>query len=166
VAVSPNEAALGGARLFRASWFWTWNVAGAVVGGLGGGLLFLVIGADMLWHAAGNRHAAFLGAALVVCSVGTLAALFPGNLVAAFPTAVEVKVDRGLVLIAPLKRVLIPFAEMRDIRPSLLQQGYVVRLRRRRGLLGRFVIHWAFGRDREPLAQAIRRTIARGAEEA
>jgi hypothetical protein len=164
MAAPSNEATgRGGAKLFRGSRFWRWNVTGATISGLGGGLLFIVIGAELLRATAGNRQAAILGAALVACAVGSLASLFPGNLIATFPTAVRVEAGRGLVLIAPLTRIPIAFEEIRDIRSALTQQGYVVRLKRRHRLLGRFVIHSFFGRDRELLAQAIRRAIEREA---
>jgi hypothetical protein len=42
----------------------------------------------------------------------------------------------------------------------IFQPGYLVRLKRRRRLLGSFLIPWYFGDQAEPLANAIREELA------
>jgi hypothetical protein len=99
------------------------------------------------------------GLALVL--VLSVLCLVPGNLIAAYPYVVSVEEGRGLELHAVLKRLYIPFEDVRDVQRSYLQPGYIVRLKRRRRLLKSFLIPWYFGDRAEPLANAIREQIRR-----
>lgn len=149
-------------RIFKASKYWDFNVWGAVVAGIGGGLLISVIGGILLFDSAGpsGRRA---GAVLILTIAGTLLAMFPGNLLAAVPIAVELEDGKGLRLCAPLKKLYIPIDEVEAVRDStvfqIFQQGIVVQLNRRHGLMKSFIIHWAFGDEGKELAQAVQREI-------
>ena len=146
-------------RKYQGSRAWELNVYGAIVGGLGGGILMVVIGLIIFWDASSKLVPALILAAFIIYQVVGSLALYRGNSVAKWPYAVEVDPGSGLRLFAPYKEIYIPISEIKDIRKSLLDRSYVVRLRRRRGVLKSFVIHWLFGGEREALAQAIRQAI-------
>ena len=55
------------------------------------------------------------------------------------------------------KEVYIPIDDLRDVQHT--GTGTAVRLKRRHRLLGGFHIHWAFGLEAVPLADAIRDEI-------
>lgn len=149
-------------RIFKASNFWESNVWGAVIAGIGAGLLMSVIGGILLFESAGpsGKRA---GAILILTMVATLLAMFPGNLLAATPIAVEVEDGKGLHLCAPLKKLYIPVDELEEVRDStvfqVFQGGTVVRLNRRHGLMKSFLIHWLFGDDGKELARVLQREI-------
>ena len=149
-------------RLFKAGQFWNSNVYGAALAGAGGSILFLVVMGIAVWLNPAPKVILFAATWAVVIVV-TVLCFLPGNLIVAFPYAVSVEGGRGLRLYAPLKKVYIPIEDIRDIKESSLQQGYVVRLKRRHGLLKSFVIHWFFGDQAEPLASAIQGEIRRHA---
>lgn len=89
--------------------------------------------------------------------------MFPGNMIVTVPIAVDVDKDK-LCLIAPLKKLYIPLREVREIRDStawqIFQQGVVVKLNKRHGLMKSFIIHWAFGPEGKQLARTIQEGIA------
>jgi hypothetical protein len=151
-------------RIFKASGIWESNVWGATVAGIGTGLLLSVIAGILLFESEGpsGRRA---GLALILTVIATLLAMFPGNLIAAVPVAVELEEGKGLRLIAPMKKLYIPIEEVKEVRDStvaqILQQGTVVKLNKRHGLLKSFAIHWAFGDEGRQLARAIRQEILR-----
>jgi hypothetical protein len=151
-----------GPRIFKASRIWGFNVWGAMIGGIGGGLVILVIATILIFDSegpTGRMH----GLVLALVIVATLLAMFPGNLIATIPVAVELESGKGLCLIAPLKKLYIPIEEVRDIRDYFSvwrpTPGAVVKLSKRYGLLKSFSIHWAFGEEGRQLAQAIQREI-------
>jgi len=150
-------------RIFRAGQLWSSNVFGAALaGGLGGVLMLVVMGIVVSGNPTPNNILFATGLAVVL--VLSAICFLPGNWIAAFPYAVAVEEGRGLELYAPLKRLYIPIEDVRDIRKSFLQQGYVIRLRRRHRLLTSFVIPWwFFGDQAEPLAKAIQEEIQRRA---
>jgi len=96
--------------------------------------------------------------------LGYASLFYPGNLVATYPLAVEVEPSKEIVLMAPWKRLAIPVEDLRDIRDSLLHQGYIVRLHRRHGLLKSFMVPWFFGHERAALAEAIEDIVSRNAQ--
>jgi hypothetical protein len=148
------------AHVFKAGRFWDFNVFGAALGGAGAGILMLVMMGLVVWLNPTPRNASFAVVVAVVLVVSLLCFL-PGNLIAAYPYAVSLEEGRGLELRAPMRRVYVPIEEVRDVRKSYLQPGYVVRLKRRHRLLKSFLIPWYFGDQAEPLANAIREQIRR-----
>lgn len=146
-------------RVYHASKLWEFNVYGSIVAGLSGGTLLIVLALLVLRISEkSSLGLLFLLVAIVNLGVGLLI-LYTGNLIATFPHAVEVAPGTGLRLYAPWKRIYVPVHEIQDVKKSLLYQGYVIRLRRRRGLLRRIIIHWFFGREREALVRAIHETL-------
>ena len=158
--IPPDTRALPPqARVYRGSRYWDFNVHGAVVAGLGGAILMVVIGIIMFWVAAARLEALLFLLLFVANLVGGFLAFYIGNLVASFPYAVEVNPGSGLRLLAPYKEIYIHLDEIENIGESFLYQGFVVRLRRRRGLLKYFVVHWLFGHERKALIQAIQQAV-------
>jgi hypothetical protein len=152
---------VGQAQVFRAGKFWNSNVFGAAVGGAGAGLLMLVLmGIVVSGNPTRNNILFAIGLALVL--IVSAICFIPGNLIAAYPYSVFFEQGKGLELHAPLKKIYIPIEDVRDVRTSFLQPGYVVRLKRRHGLLRSFLIPRYFGDQAEPLADAIREEIRRG----
>lgn len=149
----------GHTHIFRASKLWEFNTYGSVVAGLGAGILMIFAALIVVWHGTDKLAAGLLLVALIAVQVGLFLAYYRGNLVAYFPYAVAVDANSGLRLFAPYKEIYIPLDEVSDIYKSFLNQGYVVRLRRRQGLLRKFVIPWFFGRERESLIQTIRLAV-------
>lgn len=151
-------------RRFKASRYWSSNVWGATVAGIGGGLVLSIVAGILLVDSEGSSGTK-VGAALILTIVATFLAMFPGNMIATVPAAVELDEDRELCLIAPLKRLYIPLKEVREVRDStawqIFQQGSVVKLNKRHGLMKSFVIHWAFGTEGKQLVRAIQEGISR-----
>jgi hypothetical protein len=151
-------------RIFEASRAWASNVWGATVAGIGGGLLISVVAGILLFDSAGPAGTK-VGAVLILTIIATFLATFPGNLIAAVPIAVDLEEGKGLLLHAPLKKLYIPFEEVQKVRDStvgqIFQQGIVVKLNKRHGLMKSFVIHVAFGEEGRRLAQAIQQEISR-----
>jgi len=150
-------------RVFKAGRLWNSNVFGAALAGGLGGILMLIV---MVIVVSGNPTAnnILFAAGLALVLVLSLLCLVPGNLIAAYPYAVSLEEGKGLELRAPIRRVYIPIEDVRDVRKSYLQPGYVVRLKRRRRLLRSFLIPWYFGDQAEPLAGAIREELRRHVE--
>jgi hypothetical protein len=147
-----------GERIFKAGQFWSSNVCMAMLGGLAGGILLLVV---MIIVVSGNptRHNVLFASVLVLTIVIYVVCVLFGNLSAAYPYAVAIEDGKGLQLYAPLKKLYIPIEDVKDVRMSLLRQGYVVRLRRSHRLLTQFVIHAFWGKQAAPLADAIQEQI-------
>ena len=163
-----NEASANGneRRIFNASRAWKSNVWGATVAGIGGSLVLSIVAGILLFYSAGptGRKA---GIVLILTIVGSVLAMFQGNLIAAVPISVELEQGKGLYLCAPLKKLYIPMEDVVEVRDSaawqFLQQGIVVKLNKRHGLMKSFAIHWAFGSEGRQLARAIEAEISRGA---
>jgi hypothetical protein len=130
---------------------------------IGGGLVLSVVSGILLWMAEAPR-VQILGVILILTAGATLLAMFPGNMIAAAPIAVDLEEDKGLLLHAPLKKLYIPFEEVQDVRDSTLgqifQQEIVVKLNKRHGLMRSFIIHVAFGEQERKLARAIQQEIS------
>lgn len=157
--VSENHEAPPAPQVFKASKYWESNVWGATVAGIGGALVLIAVGGILLVESAGPDGRR-LGAALLLTIVATFLAMFPGNMILAVPLAVVLEPGKGLQLQAPLRRLYIPIQEIEEVRDStvrqIFQQGVVVKLNKRHGLLKSFVIHWAFGAEGRQLARALR----------
>jgi len=147
------------ARSFRASRAWTSNVYGAIVAGMGATCLICAVAGILLWETEGNTKA--ISTVMVLSTIGTLIAEYPGNLIAASPYAVELKPGVSLLLRAPFKTVYIPLSDVRSVKYSPFRLGYTVSLRRRKRLLTGFVIHKGFGAEGPELARAIQEEIIR-----
>jgi hypothetical protein len=149
-------------RIFKASRYWESNVWGATVAGIGMGILMTVVAGIMLWE---EQTLDALPVVLILTIVASLLAMFPGNLIAAVPVAVELEEGKGLRLIAPLKKLYIPIDQVNEVRDStfwqIFQEGIVVKLNTRHGLMKSFAIHWAFGDQGRQLARAIQQEISR-----
>lgn len=148
-------------RRFEASRLWESNVYGAVIGGIGGGILMCVVAGIILSAGIARDQVSLVAVALIANMVLGLLLLFPGNLAVAFPYAAEVEEGRGLRVFGPLKNVYIPIEDIKEVRRSFLVLGWVVRLNKRRGALTRITIHGGFGRQGRELADAIQEEIAR-----
>jgi hypothetical protein len=144
---------------FKGSRYWTSNVWGAAVAGIGGGALMSVVAIIVLSGAPSPKVTLFIGGWVLILLLAVLAS-FPGNAIARFPYEVVVEKGKGLRIRAPLKELYIPIQDVRDVRTSFLQ-GFVVRLKQRHRLLTQIVIHRLFGSRGEPLADAIREEIER-----
>lgn len=147
-------------RVFKAGRFWDFNVFGAAVGGAGAVILMLVMMGLVVWLNP-TPHNVLFAAGLALVLVLSLLCFVPGYLIAVYPYAVSLEEGKGLELRAPTRRVYIPIEDVRDVRKSYLQPGYIVRLKHRRRLLKSFLIPWYFGDQAEPLANAIREEIRR-----
>jgi hypothetical protein len=146
---------------FKGSRYWTSSVWGAVVAGIGGGVLMSAVAIIVLSGAPSPRVILFMGAWLLILLL-TMLASFPGNAIARFPYEVVIEKGKGLRVHAPFKEVYIPIRDLRDVTPGFLR-GFVVRLKHRQRLLTQFVIHGFFGSQGQPLADAIREEIQRSA---
>jgi len=148
-------------RRFEASRLWEFNVYGAVVGGIGGGILMCVVAGIILSDGIGLDQASLVAVVLIANVILGLLLLFPGNMVVQSPFAVELQEGKGLRVYAPLKTVYIPMDDVKEVRRSWLTLGWVVKLNRRHRLLKAVVIHGGFGRQGGELARAIQEEIAR-----
>ena len=97
-----------------------------------------------------------LGASVLL----TLLLYFPGNLNVLWPYAVDVDSGVGLTLYGPLKKIMIPMADIGEVEDSLFWQGYVVHLMKPRAVLTQFVIPWYFGSQREELIRTIQLAVS------
>lgn len=120
----------------------------------------LVMMSIVVWMKPDPRNILF-AATLALIIVVSVLCFSSGNMGAAYPYAVTVEQGKGLQLYAPFKKLYIPIQDIQDVRKSLTQQGYVVRLKRPHRLLTSFVIHSFFGDQGEPLARAIESEIRR-----
>ncbi len=147
-------------RRFEAARLWESNVYGAIVAGIGGSVVLCAVAGILIYMARGPGVYLVAGGMITSAVIGLLC-LFPGNLVAVHPYAVELEQGKGLRLLAPLKKVYIPIDDVKEVRRSYLQLGWAVKLSRRHGALTRFSIHGGFGRQGKDLARAIQEEIAR-----
>lgn len=135
----------------------------ATVGGIGGGLLMCTVLGIVLWGNPSRENAEF-ASLIVLLIVATFLCAFPGNMIATWPYRVELEPQKGIRLFAPFKSVYIPLVELRQVRRTVwmqvFQQGIVVTLCRRHGLLKAFVIHWGFGEEGRQLAQVLQDYLA------
>lgn len=148
-----------GVRVFQAGRYWKSNVCGAIAAGIGATGLFVIIG-GILASESQHLEGRLWGSGLILFAIVAVWALLPGNIGAAYPYAVEIEGGKGFRFYAPFKQFYIPIEEVKRVRKSWLWAGWVVRLRRRRGLLPGFIIHVAWGRQGRELAQAIREELA------
>lgn len=155
---SPSPGTRGG-PVFRAPRLWEFNVCGALVAGIGGAVVLCVVAAILIRSA---RSVGWLPAFLILDVVAGGLLLFPGNLAAIFPYAAEIVEGEGLWFYAPFKRVYVPLEEIKGVRWSYARTGWVVRLRKRHGLLSRLVIHAAWGSRGRDLASAIEQELGHG----
>lgn len=160
VVVKNNNQAT---HVFKASKFWEFNVWGAAVAGICGAAVLLLVAGILLFDSDGATGRTD-GAVLVMAIVATYLVMFPGNLIVSVPIAVDLNSGKGLILHAPLKKLFIPFEEIREVRDSgislVLQQGIVVKLNKRYGLMKSFAIHRAYGDEGQRLARAIQQEIS------
>jgi hypothetical protein len=135
---------------------------GSTIAGIGGGLVISIVSGILLFDSEGPSGRK-LGGFLILIIIATFLAMFPGNMIAAVPVAVGLKKGKSLRLIAPLKKLDVPFEHIEEVRDStgaqIFQQGIVVKLNRRHGLMKSFVIHVTFGDQGRELARAIQREI-------
>lgn len=148
-----------GVRVFCAWRYWKSNVCGAVVASIGGVGLFVAVAVILFWQSQGWEGRLW-AVGIVLYAIAALWALFPGNLAAAYPYAVGLEEGKGFRFYAPFKEFYIPAQEVKRVKWSWLWAGWIVSLKRRRGLLTGFVIHVAWGRQGGELAQAIRDELA------
>jgi len=152
-----------GVRTFHAPRYWKSNVCGAVAAGIGATGLFIVIGGILAWGSQ-RWEGRLWGAGLILFAIVAVWVLLPGNLGAVYPYAVEIEEGKGFRFYAPFKQFYIPAQEVKRVKWSWFGGGWVVKLRRRRGLLPGFIIHFAWGRQGRELAQAIGEELAGGAD--
>lgn len=148
-----------GIRVFQAGPYWKSNVCGAVAAGIGATALFLIIGAILACASAGWRGRAW-GAGLIIFAIAAVWSLVAGNLGAAYPYAVEIENGKGFRFYSPFKQFYILSKEVKRVKWSWLWFGWVITLRRRRGLLTGFVIHRGWGQQGRELAQAVGEELA------
>jgi len=152
-------------KIYRASGYWRTNISGAVLGGIGVSILLLTVFTIVLWGSGFATENVIWLIGICLTLFATALAFYPGNLVATYPLAVEIEPSKQIVLIAPWKRLVIPIEEVKAIRDStawqVFQQGVVIKLNKRHGLLKSFIIHWAFGPEGRQLARAIQAEISR-----
>lgn len=129
--------------------------------GIGAACLFSIGGGILLWQSEGWVGWLW-GAGLFLFAIAAMWALFAGNAAAVYPYAVEIEERKGFRVYAPFKKVYIPIQEVKRVSWSWLCVGWVVKLRRRRGILPGFIIHVAWGQRGRELAQAIGEELARG----
>jgi hypothetical protein len=151
------DAARAGTRVFRAPRLWEFNVCGAAVAGIAGAVLFLVAAGVWIWM---RRSLGWFPLFLILGVAVALFVIFPGHYLATYPYAVEVEEGKGLRLYAPFTRMYVPLGEIREAKWSYIRTGWVVRLKRRRGLLSRVVIHVAWGPRGRDVARAIEEQLA------
>ena len=146
---------------FDSSRLWEFNVYGAIIGGIGGGVMLCVVAAILVSDKVGFNQVSFLAAALLLTVLLGLFLLYRGNLAVAFPYAVEVEHGKGLRLFGPMKTVYIPLNDVKEIRSSFLAFGWIVKLRKGQRALTGFTINWGFGPQGRDLARAIEEEITR-----
>jgi len=150
------------ARRYEAPRWWRSNIYGAILAGMAGASVLCVYAYIFLSHGNGFESMLYAGG-LIANVILAIACLFPGNLIAWYPFAVEVEEGKGLIIFAPLKTVYIPLDNVKEIRWSWLTTGWRVRLNKRQRALTGFTIHAAFGAQGRDLARSIQEQIARRA---
>jgi hypothetical protein len=147
---APNRSI----RTFKGSGFWLFNAKMAAVAGLGAGLLMSVNSVNVLRMGSDKRIGTGL---LLTAIVVLLCSYWPGNLISMYPYEITVEKGKGLWIHAAFRKTYVPSADLQDVRHTGI--GTSVRLKRRQRLLRAFYIHWAFGPEAGPLADAIRDEI-------
>ncbi len=156
-----SQAANVSTHIFKGSRFWVSN-ARMVAIAVAGAAVFMLVVAVIVLTMGGNARMASL---FLLISLGVLLSFyFPGNLIAIYPYQVTLESGKGLWLHGAFKKVYIAIDDLRDVQHTGV--GTAVRLKRRYHFLGRFYIHWAFGPEAGPLADAIRDEIRGGISEA
>jgi hypothetical protein len=145
-----------GSRVFRASWFWTFNIIVGVTSALVGSILVPILFDFFYLRDSTSQLRLELWCLWGINILIVFLVYFPGNLGVFWPYAVEIDSLVGIVLRGPLKRVSVPFAELGEIEDSLFWQGFVIHLTKPRGALTQFIIPWYFGSRRKALVDAIR----------
>ena len=121
-------------------------------------LFSLVVGTLLILKTAA-LGAELSGVAILALVPLTLALSFPGNLAAFLPYKIEVYAS-SVRIVAHLKAIEIPFEDIKDVRSSPLARGYIVRFKRRRGLLFGFVIDSSFGLDGDSVARVLENQVS------
>lgn len=152
------DAVRDGTRVFRAPRLWELNVCGAAVAGIATGGFLLVVAGVGIWM---SRSLGWVPLFMILNVAVTLLVIFPGNYLATYPYAVEVEEGKGLWVYAPFTKMYLPLAEIKEAKWSYLRTGWVVKLKRRRRLWSRVVIHVAWGPRGRELARAIEEELAR-----
>ena len=148
-----------GARVFRGRRLWELNVCGAAVAGMTATPVLLIVAATLVWT---TRNLGWAPVLLVVsAAVGALAMSPTGNFFAMYPYAAEIVGREGVWFYAPLNKFYVPMEQVERVEWSYLRAGWVVRLKKRRGLVSRLVIHVAWGSRGRDLARAIEKELAR-----
>ncbi len=126
-------------QAFKGSRFWRLNIWGVALAVAVGAPLMLAIDTLQLWPGDSSSGRLLLA---IVDSFVILALLyyFPGNMILRFPHEIQIEDGKGLWLHAGFRRLYIPIEDLRDAEYSRYGQGFVVRLKRRRHLLGQFVV--------------------------
>ena len=145
--------------VFRAPRAWERNTRGASLIAIATAILFLALALTEISLAGSLRWFPIFLILDVV--VGVPLIFPPGNLIAMFPYAAQIDEGKGVWFYAPFNRFYVPLGEFKGIAWSYLRTGWVVRLKRRRGLVGSFVIHVAWGNRGRALVQTIEAEIAR-----
>jgi hypothetical protein len=105
-------------------------VSGAIVAGVGGGMLISSLGVIGGWRYESPGSASFIWRLLVL----TVLACFAGNAIARYPYEVVIEKGKGLRVHASFKKLYIPMQDLRDVRFS--GEGPEVRLQRGHRILG------------------------------
>jgi hypothetical protein len=147
-------------KIFQSPRLWEFNVCGASVAGLGGALLLLVVG-GILASRAEAVQGQLVGVILILTAVALVVGLSVGNLPSAYPYAVEMEDGKGVYLYAPFRKTYIDMKEIKEVKWSYLRTGWVVKLRKRHGLVKTITIHAAFGSQGREFAMAVQKEIGR-----
>ena len=145
---------------FEAPRWWQSNIYGALAAGLAGAPVLSVY-AYLFVSAMHGLKAILFATGFIAYLVLVILCMYPGNLIAWYPYAVEVEDGRGLRVFAPLKSVYIPLGNIKGVRWSWLGTGWRVLLNKREGLLSSFTIHAAFGAQGRELARVLQEEIGR-----
>jgi hypothetical protein len=119
---------------------------------------FLVLGGLLV---ALTRTVPWGSVLLIATGLAVPLALFPGKVAALYPYAVELDEGKGLRFYSALGDIYLPIEQVKGVRWSWVYGGWVVALKRRYGLLGGFLIHFAWGGQGRELARAIEQELAR-----
>lgn len=147
-------------KIFRSPRVWEFNVCGASVAGIGGAVLLVVVGGIVASRAEAIQGELF-GVALILTAVALVAGLWLGNLATAYPYAIEVEEGKGLYLYAPFRKTYVDMKEIKEVRWSYVRTGWVIKLRKRHGLLKTITIHAAFGKQGREFAAAVQEEISK-----
>jgi len=119
-------------------------------------VLFLVVGGVLIGL---TGHVGLLSAVLMLVAVAVPLILLPGKVAALWPYPAELEQGKGLRFYAPFNEIYVPVEGVDRVKWSWLWTGWVVRLKRRRGLLTGFIIHVAWGGQGRELAEAIEKEL-------